>query len=177
MAGFTHRALYGWISEFVNRPLPGVWPQIPLDDETLTDLDAYFDLCREVGYNEVGFWGLFVDRRWPTDIVSCVAGDRRARVERVLASAHARGLRVISGLGLYSWGFEEIIEANPQLNRGNPRAMCPSLPRSHAWMDRVTDFVMGEFEIDGLNMQSADQGRCLCEECASLSDVAYHARL
>ena len=61
--GFTHRALYGWISEFANRPLPGVWPQIPLDDQILADLEAYFDLCQDVGYTEVGFWGLFVDRR------------------------------------------------------------------------------------------------------------------
>jgi hypothetical protein len=64
-APFTHRTLTGWISEFVNRPLPGVWPQIPLDDQTLSDFDAYFDLCRDSGYNEVVIWGFFVDRRWP----------------------------------------------------------------------------------------------------------------
>jgi hypothetical protein len=174
--GFAHRALYGWISEYANRPLPGVWPQIPLDDEILRDLDGYFDLCRDVGYNEIGFWGLFVDRRWPADIASAVDDDRRARVQRLLDAAHSRGLKVVSGLGLYSWGFEAIIEANPHLSRGNHQAMCPSVPESHVWMDRVLDFVLG-FEIDGLNMQSADQGRCPCEECAPLSDVAYHARL
>jgi hypothetical protein len=174
---FVHRALYGWISEFVNRPLPGPWPQIPLDDETLSDLDAYFDLCREVGYDEVGFWGFFVDRRWPLDITSCVDDDRRARIRRVIDSAHARGLKVLSGLGLYSWGFEAIIEANPRLSRGNYQAMCPSVPESHEWMDRVVDFVMGGFGLDGLNMQSADQGRCSCDECKSLSTVEYHARL
>ncbi len=174
--GFAHRALYGWISEYANRPLPGVWPQIPLDDEILTDLDGYFDLCREVGYNEVGFWGLFVDRRWPTDIVSAVDADRRARVQRLLDAAHARGLKVMCGLGLYSWGFEAIIEANPHLSRGNHQAMCPSVAESHVWMDRITDFVMA-FEIDGLNMQSADQGRCPCDDCKPLSNVEYHARL
>ena len=43
-SGFTHRMLTGWISEFVNRPLPGQWPQIPLDDGTLRDFEDYFDL-------------------------------------------------------------------------------------------------------------------------------------
>ena len=52
-AAFTLRALLGWISEFVNRTLPGVWPQIALDDATLADFDAYFDLCRASNYNEV----------------------------------------------------------------------------------------------------------------------------
>ena len=34
---FTHRTLTGWIGEYVCRPLPGPWPQIPLDDEALED--------------------------------------------------------------------------------------------------------------------------------------------
>lgn len=175
--GFVQRTLLGWISEFVNRPLPGAWPQIPLDDVTLADFDAYFDLCRECGYTDVALWGLFVDHRWPVDIASCVDADRRQRIGALLQAAHARGLRVFSGLGIYSWGFDAIIEAHPELSRDNPRVMCASVPEAWDWMARVLDFVMGEFDLDGLDMQSADNGRCTCPDCRGLTTVAYHAAL
>jgi hypothetical protein len=57
-AAFAHRTLLGWINEFVNRPLPGVWPQIPLDDETIGDFEAYF---RNADIPEVGLF--YVDGR------------------------------------------------------------------------------------------------------------------
>lgn len=174
---FQHRALTGWISEYINRPLPGVWPQIPLDDQTLADFDAYFALCQECGYNEVVLWGGFVDRRWPLDIASCIDAERSARLRRLLDAAHARDLKIQCGLGLYSWGFEAIIEAYPHLHRTNPRAMCPAIPEAQAWMEKVVVFVLDNFAFDGLNMQSADQGRCECEACRDLTTVAYHARL
>lgn len=175
--GFAHRTLYGWISEYAKRALPGVWPQIPLDDATLADLDAYFDLCRESGYNEVVIWGFFVDRRWPLEIETCIDADRRDRIYRVIEAAHARGLKLHCGLGLYSWGFDAIIAAHPRLSRDNPQVMCPSVPESHEWMEKVVQFVMDGFAFDGLNMQSADHGRCTCDDCKELSTVAYHARL
>ena len=175
-AAFVHRTLLGWISEFVNRPLPGVWPQIPLDDETIGDFEDYFDLCRDCGYNEVVIWGFFVDRRWPIDVASCVDEERRERIYRVLEAGHVRGLEIHSGLGLYSWGFDAIIETHPELSRTNRVVMCPSVPEAREWMERVVDFVM-EFPFDGLNMQSADNGRCECEDCKELSTIAYHARL
>ena len=176
-AAFSHRVLIGWISEFANRMLPGEWPQIPLDDDTLSDFEQYFDLCVECGYNEVVIWGFFVDRRWPVDVASSVSADRRGRIARLVRAAHDRRLKVLSGLGVYSWGFDGIIEAHPHLSRTNPNAMCPSVPESRAWMERVTDFVMGGFGLDGLNLQSADQGRCTCPDCAKFSTVEYHARL
>ena len=174
---FTHRALLGWISEFVNRTLPGKWPQIPLDDETLDDLKGYFDLCRDSGYNQVVMWGLFVDRRWPLDIASCVDVERRRRIDRVIDLAHERDLMILSGMGIYSWGFDGIIEAYPDLSKDNRRVMCASVPEAWDWMTRVIDFAMGQFDLDGLNMQSADNGRCTCDKCRELSTAEYHATL
>ena len=175
-ASFTHRTLTGWISEFVNRPLPGVWPQIPLDDETIGDFESYFDLCRDSGYNEVVIWGFFVDRRWPLDVGSCLEGDRRERIHRMIEAGHDRGLKIHSGLGLYSWGFDAIIGAHPHLTRTNEKVMCPSVAEAREWMEKVTDLVM-EFPFDGLNMQSADNGRCECDDCKASSTAEYHARL
>ena len=38
-------------------------------------------------------------------------------------------------------------------------------------MQRVVDFVFERFDIDGVSMQSADQGRCKCSRCDSMSDA------
>ena len=173
---FTHRVLSGWISEYVTRALPGVWPQIPLDDETLADFEANFDVCCEAGYTALVIWGLWTDHAWPEDIASCVDAERRMRIQRLLDGAHARDLKVLAGLGLYSWGFDEIIRRHPYLAPGKSKCMCPAVDESHAWMDHVLDFVT-TFDIDGLNMQSADEGRCTCESCRDQSTVEYHARL
>lgn len=173
---FTHRVLTGWISEYACRPLPGPWPQIPLDDETLGDFDRYFELCRDSGYNEVVVWGPFVDRCWPVELASCVDGDRRERLHRLIEAAHDCGLLIHCGLGLYSWGFEAIIAAQPELARTNRQVMCPAVPAAWEWMTRVVDQVL-EFPFDGLNMQSADQGRCECDDCVDLTTVEYHAGL
>jgi hypothetical protein len=78
---------------------------------------------------------------------------------------------------VYSWGFEEIIRGNPGLSRGNPSAMCASRPESWTWMRKVVDFAMTRFPIDGVSLQSADQGRCNCDECSRWSDTEYHTRL
>ena len=45
------------------------------------------------------------------------------------------------------------------------------------WMRKVVDYVLGEFEIDGFHLESADQGRCLCPSCSHLGDVEYHCTL
>ncbi len=44
-------------------------------------------------------------------------------------------------------------------------------------MRRVVDFAMTRFPIDGVSLQSADQGRCPCEQCRRWSDTEYHAHL
>jgi hypothetical protein len=132
---------------------------------------------RRRGFNEIVIWGLYVANRWPVDLKNAVPAERGRRVERLIADAHKQGIRVISGLGTYSWGFQEIIRANPRLNGGNPNAMCSSEPESHQWMRRIVDFVFTRFPIDGVSMQSADQGRCPCPRCASMDDATYHASL
>lgn len=55
--------------------------------------------------------------------------------------------------------------------------MCASEPEAWTWMRKVVDFVFERLPIDGVSMQSADQGRCTCERCRVYSDAEYHARL
>ena len=163
MPGFTHRALNGWITDLATQPDPdAAWPSMRLDERLLQDYRETFAQMRRVGFNEIVIWGLYTANNWPLDLKSAVPMERGRRVEQLIASAHEHGIKVLSGLGTYSWGFAEIIKANPKLNGGNGNALCASEPESHAWMERVLDFVLTRFPIDGVSMQSADQGRCKC---------------
>ena len=176
--GFTHRALNGWITDLATEPDPNAaWPSMRLDEPLLKDYRETFALMRRVGFNEIVIWGLYTANNWPLDMKSAVPPERGRKVEQLIANAHEHGIKVLSGLGTYSWGFAEIIKANPKLHGGNANAMCASEPESHAWMERVLDFVFSRFPIDGVSMQSADQGRCQCARCAKLGDAEYHAQL
>jgi len=178
MTGFRHRGYLGWITDLASQPGTNeAWPSMRLDERLLADYRETFAAMKELGYNEISVWGLYVSRAWPANLKSAVTPERGARVEKLIAAAHEKGLRVLSGLGVYSWGFEEIIRANPKLARGNPQAMCPSEPESWEWMRKVVDFVFERFAIDGVSMQSADQGRCPCPDCKRHGDADYHALL
>ena len=175
---FRRRVCLGWITDLASRPEPGVsWPSLRLDEELLADYHRSLRVLANLGFNAISVWGLYVARNWPVPIERAVEPERGRRVERLIADAHRRGLKVYAGLGVYSWGFEEIIRQFPELNRGNPRALCASDPKAWEWMRRVTDYVFSRFRIDGVSMQSADQGRCTCSECRGHTDAEYHALL
>jgi hypothetical protein len=148
-----------------------------LDAALLDDYRRTFVLMKRLGFNAIVIWGFYVSRNWPLDISSVVTPERGALVSRLVEAAHEQGIRVYTGLGVYSWGFQEIIRANPGLSRGNPNALCASQPESWEWMRKVVDFAMSRFPVDGASLQSADQGRCPCQECRRWSDTEYHARL
>lgn len=177
-AGFRHRAYLGWITDLDSRPdVHKPWPSMRLDAALLEDYRRTFAAMKRLGYNAIVIWGFYVSRSWPLDITSAVRAERGALVSKLIDDAHEHGIRVYTGLGVYSWGFEEIIPANPKLNRGNPRAMCASQPESWDWMRKVIDFAMTRFPVDGASLQSADQGRCTCDQCRRWSDTEYHVRL
>jgi hypothetical protein len=55
--------------------------------------------------------------------------------------------------------------------------MCGSEEESWEWMRKVIDYVFTRFPIDGVSMQSADQGRCTCDKCTRYSETEYHVML
>jgi hypothetical protein len=174
---FEHRSYLGWITDLASRPHPTAsWPAIGLEEWLLDDYERTFAKMRRIGLNEIVIWGLFVAGAWPISVEAAVDEDRAQHLRRLLDAAHAHGIKVLSGLGVYSWGFQGIIAANPELSGGNPRAMCASNPDAWSWQRRAVDFVFS-WDLDGVSMQSADQGRCPCDECARLGDVEYHALL
>ena len=177
-ATFNHRGYLGWITDLASDPdRSAAWPSMRLDAQLLKDYQESFAAMRRLGFNEISVWGLYVSRSWPVDIASSVSRERGALVEKLIDAAHRQGIRVYSGLGVYSWGFDDIIRAHPKLSRGNANAMCASEAESWLWMQKVLDFVFQRFEIDGVSLQSADQGRCRCDQCKTFSDAEYHALL
>jgi len=175
---FKHRGYLGWITDLASEPdANAVWPSMRLNAALLEDYQQTFHLMQDLGFNEISVWGLYVSRAWPVDIRSSVTAERGRKVEKLIDTAHRCNVRVYSGLGVYSWGFDEIIKAYPKLNRGNPQAMCASESESWSWMQKVIDFVFDRFALDGVSLQSADQGRCQCKPCSAYSDAQYHALL
>jgi len=184
---FKHRVLLNWINDISTIPRYGRrWPIIDLDDALVQDYRNYIDEAVKWGFNAFTVWGLFVDHSWPVDIASCYP-KRRPYVEQILDHAHKRGMRMMTGLGVYSWGFEELIRQNPALKRSamkhlwgnvreNKEAMCFHSAQAREVMKRVVDFCLST-GIDGFGMQGADQGRCICLDCASYSDTAYYAEI
>lgn len=176
--GFRYRGYLGWITDLATfADTNAAWPSMRLDDALLKDYRETFALMKQLGLEDLCVWGLYVSRAWPVDIASAIPASRAKSVEKLIADAKAKGVRVLSGLGVYSWGFDEILKANPHLMKGNKSAMCGSEEESWGWMKKVIDYVFTRFPIDGVSMQSADQGRCTCDKCKRFGETEYHVRL
>jgi hypothetical protein len=176
---FNHRTAFGaWINDTRNEAMPDEkWPYVVIDEQTVGDTVRCLELQARAGFNEFDIFGLFTSYAWPLDIRSAVDDERAQRVRAILDAAHDLGIRVLCGLGVYSWGFDEIIRQRPGVRGTNPQAMCGSQEEAWDWMAKVIDFILSDFEVDGFHFESSDQGRCSCPKCAELGNVEYHCRL
>ena len=174
-AQFTHRGYLGWITDLATQAhTHEAWPVIAINDSLLNDYDETFRVMHETGLNELSLWGMFVSHAWPVNVEQTLDEARERQVLRLLQQAHRRQIRVLAGMGVYSWGFDDIINANPHLSQGNAHAMCLHVAESWTWQKRVIDYAF-RLPIDGLSLQSADLGRCQCDHCKPMSDAEYHA--
>jgi hypothetical protein len=125
-------------------------------------------------------WGFFIDRSWPVPFEPdrVIDAARAGMLKRFVDAAHERGLKILSGVGIYSWGFDEIIAKIPEVAAGHHHAMCAFSEPAWDWQRRVLDFLMEpRWGLDGISMQSADQGRCNCPRCSQLTPAQHHAML
>lgn len=177
--GFTYRIAYGcWLNDSRTEPIVCEdWPSIIIDEETLSSLDKTMKFVKDAGYEYFDVFGLITNNRWTNDIVSTVDEERRALVRQAIDIIHKHGLKLIYGLGVYSWGFEDIVASNAAVRGTSHQVMCASSPESEKIMQQVVDFVATTFEIDGYHLEAADQGRCHCEKCAKYSDIEYYNRI
>lgn len=169
----------GWLRDLASEPTPhDAWPCIRWDDQLLADQLRFLDVQAELGVEYNLAWGLFVDRSWPVPLGDVIDAAREKRLRTFVDAAHERGLKLLSGVGIYSWGFDEVIAKAPAVSAGSRRCMCAFSPEAWDWQRRVLDFLMdSRWGLDGISMQSADQGRCDCPKCAKLSPAEHHATL
>ena len=101
-------------------PLPlEDWPASQMDDETVRSVIKAMDVQSHFQYNCLDAWGLLATTAWPLNLGDGVDNDRRRRVKKIIAEAHNRGIKVIYGMGTYSWGYNNIIESDPSLTAKN----------------------------------------------------------
>ncbi len=177
---FDYRIAYGcWLNDSRREPIADEpWPSVRIDDATLHSLDGTLRFLGEAGYNCFDVFGLVTNLSWETDIISTVTEHRKALVRKVIDIVHRHGLKLIYGLGVYSWGFDRIIAQNPDVRGTNPHVMCASSPASESLMRQVIDYIAGTFDIDGFHLEAADQGRCGCERCQGIrDDIGYYNRI
>jgi len=175
---FTYRTILGcWINDISSVPRRGHWPARELDESLEQDFVAYLDLMKELDFTSIILFGLFVTRNWEVDYRKSVSPERKEKVKRIMGEAHKRGIKMLYGLGLYSWGFDKIIRELPEVRGPNPHSMCASKEASYKKMAELIDFLLSEFSFDGFHFESGDQGRCKCKSCRERPDLIYHIEL
>ncbi|MBI4606649.1 MAG: hypothetical protein HY721_32195 [Planctomycetes bacterium] len=183
---YDYRIAFGaWINDMRVDPLPlENWPAPQLDDEAIASAVRAMDVQAEAGFNLLDVWGLFATYGWPPDIASAVDEDRRRRIVRFIEAARRRGLVPALGLGTYSWGYDRIIEADPEVRGKNPdgsphpHAMCDASPKAFEYVRKIIDFTLGQFDFGAVHLESCDLGCCWCPACAGKDGVvAYNVRI
>lgn len=154
-----------WINDVRLEAMPfAYWPPDLLDEVAERSLIETMRLQAASGYNMFDVFGLFAAWGWPVDIVSAVDQERDARVRRIQKAARELGIKLIYGLGVYSWGFDKIIQHDPAVKGPNIHAMCASREESWVWQKKIIDFIL-QCDFDGYHLEASDLGRCTCEQC------------
>jgi len=184
---YSYRIAFGaWVGDMRNSPLPlQKWPAPGLDEEAVASFIQAMDVQSQAGFNYLDAWGLFATYGYPPDIASAFADpQRRAQVNRLLAAASERGLKYLFGMGLFSWGYDEIIKADPEVQGRNaagqplPHVMCGAKEKAWNYVEKILGLALSEFDFAGVHLESADLGWCDCPECGGkYGRVGYNVRL
>jgi hypothetical protein len=176
-----YRVACGWLRDIASEPTPNdPWPCIRWDEALISDQKTFLRVMVECGVDHIVTWGHFISHSWPASLagggIPTDLAERGTLVQEYTSAARELGIKSMAGVGIYSWGFDQIIASYSDVSSGHPRAMCPYQAQSWDWQRRVLDFLMRpEWGFDGISMQSADQGRCDCSKCQARSAAAHHA--
>ena len=176
---FSQRIAFGvWLNDFRNTPITSEeWPSIRLDENIITDFKNLIIFLENSGFTALDIFGLVTNSDWTPEIASVIDERRKNQITELIDFAHSRNIEIIYGLGVYSWGFNTIIQHDHAVKGTNPQVMCGSSSFSRQWMQKVIDFVGDTFDVDGYHLEVADLGRCECEKCRNEEDVEYYSRI
>ena len=176
---FDYPIAYGcWLNDSRENPITDEdWPSIRIDENTIDSLTKTMRFLRDAGYEYFDVFGLITNNNWTNNIFSTVNKTRENLIKNVIDIIHKNGLKLIYGLGVYSWGFEDIIEQNPLVKGTSSMVMCASSTQSQHTMEKVIDYIATTYEIDGFHLEAADQGRCECAKCSTYDDIEYFNRI
>ena len=184
---YKYRIAFGcWINDMRNQSLPlQGWPAPQLDEETVASAIRAMDVQSRAGFNYLDAWGLFATYGYPPDIASAFADkDRCAQVNRLIKAAGERGMKYLFGLGLFSWGYDQILKADPAVQGRSkagqpiPHVMCGAKDKAWGYVQKILDYALSQFDFCGVHLESADLGWCDCPECGGkYGTVGYNARL
>lgn len=185
--GYKYRVAFGaWINDMRNDPLPlQNWPALQFDERTLDGLVRALEVQAEAGFKLLDTWGLFATYGYPPDIVSAFREEGRVQMVRRLIDAAAKvGMEIMFGMGLLSWGYDKILEANPGIRgvdaEGKPHAhaLCGAKEESWRCVEKILDGALSDFAFGGVHLESCDLGCCMCPECAGKDgQVGYNVRM
>jgi hypothetical protein len=175
---FNHRGYLGWLIDLSRNDCHEEWPSIKIDSSLVTDYIETLDFLQRSNMTEMSLWGFFTNKYWEPQVENTIDTERKVLINKLLANAHSRKIKVLCGLGIYSWGFNKIIKEYPSVGCPcNKQVMDLTNDESWNWQKKVIDFIMDNFDFDGFSLQSADLGRCNCGNSANFSTMEYHAIL
>jgi hypothetical protein len=184
---YKYRIAFGcWINDMRSEALPlQQWPAPHLDEVTVSSVLAAMDVQSRSGFNYLDVWGLFATYGYPPDITSAFTEQARAaQVKRLIREAQRRGIKLLFGMGLFSWGYDQIIRADPSVRgrnkSGQPldHVMCGATEKAWGYVEKILDTALSQFDFGGVHLESADLGWCDCPNCGGkYGTVGYNARL
>lgn len=177
-----HRGYLGWIRDLASKPSPtnAYWPDITIDAQLVADYNAAGLQISRTGATEIEIWGLAAAGNGASpgylpNVEATASPARVALVKQIIANLHRRKLKVVAGMGGMSWGFDLIVQANPSIGCSNSGLLAnPLQPLSWSYQERIIDYLMS-FGVDGITVQSGDQGICAEGNPDGLDPVQYHA--
>ena len=156
ISGYKYRIAFGcWINDMRSEALPlQQWPAPHLDEITVSSMLAAMDVQAKAGFNYLDAWGLFATYGYPPDITSAFTDPLRTfQVKRLIREAESRGITYLFGMGLFSWGYDQIIRADPSVRgknkSGQPldHVMCGATEKAWSYVEKILDTALSEFRF------------------------------
>ncbi|RLF39774.1 MAG: hypothetical protein DRN21_03155 [Thermoplasmata archaeon] len=137
----------------------------------LHDYQKAIDFMAEHGFNGIIVWGFLRDSHGGVEAARQLCDYGREKDVRVIPGV---GINCYGGFyceGDHEFNLNRWLAKHPELRAidatGRPMqtAACPSKQETQDWNRRGMEWLLGTFQIGGLDLESGDVGLCHCEEC------------